>query len=235
MKRSVRAPFFETGVKNYIYGDAVIEYARQAETAAERHDVDVIFIAPYTELRTIGAECPRLILLAPYMDTLRPGPGIADVLPEALRAAGADGVVLNHVEKPMTLQQIRATIARADELDLLTFVCADSVAESRALAHLGPDIMNPEPSELIGTGTATPMSYVRDVIEAVSAIDSTILVEQAAGITTAQQVFDFIMAGSQGAGAASGILRSADPAATLDQMVAAVARARAALQEGQRA
>lgn len=235
MKRSVKAPFFETGVKNYIYGDAVIEYAHQAEAAAERHDVDVMFIAPYTELRTIRAACPRLILLAPYMDTLRPGPGIADLLPEALRAAGADGVVLNHVEKPMTLPQIRATIARADELELLTFVCADSVAESQALAHLGPDIMNPEPSELIGTSTATPMSYVREVIEAIGAIDPTILVEQAAGITTAQQVFDFIMAGSHGAGAASGILRSADPAAILDQMVAAVARARAALQAGRRA
>jgi len=64
------------------------------------------------------------------------------------------------------------------------------------------------------------------VIEAVKAVDPDILVEQAAGITTAQQIYDFIMAGSQAAGSASGILKSAEPYKLLDEMVAAVRRAK---------
>ena len=63
-------------------------------------------------------------------------------------------------------------------------------------------------------------------IQAVREVSPDILVEQAAGITTAQQIYDFIMAGSQAAGSASGILKSPDPFKLLDEMVAAVRRAK---------
>lgn len=226
MKIKIRVPFFETSVKNYIYGDAVLEYARAADAASKEHDVDVLFVAPYTEIRRVRENTDRLIVLAPYMDALRPGRGIADVLPEALKAAGAQGVVLNHSERPMTLTAIKKTIDRANELDLITFLCADTIAETQAIAHLHPDILNPEPTELIGTGTVSGMGYVREVIRAVKSIDPAILVEQAAGITTAQQVYDFIMAGSEAAGSASGILTSANPHAVVNEMIRAVRKAR---------
>lgn len=226
MKTIIRAPFFETSVKNYIYGDAVLEYAKAADAAAMEYDVDVLFVAPYTEIRRVRENTDRLIVLAPHMDAIKPGRGIADVLPEALKAAGAQGVVLNHSEKPVTLNELRKTIDRANELDLLTFVCADTVAEAQAIAQLHPDILNPEPTELIGSGTVSDMGYVKEVIRAVKSIDPSILVEQAAGITTAQQVYDFIMAGSEAAGSASGILKSANPHALLNEMVRSVKRAK---------
>lgn len=226
MKPRIRVPFFETSVKNYIYGDAVYELAKAADRAAIEYDVDVLFIAPYTEIRRIAENTERLIVLAPYMDTLRPGRGMADVLPEALKAAGAQGVVLNHCERPMTLTQIKTCIDRANELDMLSFVCADTIAEARAIAQLHPDIINPEPTELIGSGQASDMSYVKEAIRAIKAIDPNIMVEQAAGITTAQQIYDFILAGSEGAGAASGIIRAANPHALLNEMVSYVKKAR---------
>lgn len=225
-KVKIRVPFFETSVKNYIYGDAVLEMAKAADAAAVKYDVDVLFISPYTEIRRIREACPHLILLAPHMDTLRPGRGMADVLPEALKAAGAQGVVINHCERPMTLSDIRKTIERANELDMLSFVCADTIDEARAIAQLHPDIINPEPTELIGSGQASDMRYVMEAIRAVKAIDPTIMVEQAAGITTAQQIYDFIMAGSEAAGSASGILKSPEPLALLDEMVGHVKKAR---------
>jgi len=225
-KVKIRVPFFETSVKNYIFGDAVLEFAKAADAASVKYDVDVLFIAPYTEIRRIRNECPNLIILAPYMDTLRPGRGIADVLPEALHAAGAQGVVINHCERPMTLSAIRKTIERANELDMISFVCADTIDEARAIAQLHPDIINPEPTELIGSGQASDMDYVKDAIKAVKDIDSSIMVEQAAGITTAQQIYDFIMAGSEAAGSASGILKSAEPLSLLDEMVRYVKMAR---------
>lgn len=225
MKPHIRTPFFETGVKNYLWGDAVLDYAVHVDAAAAKYDVDALFICPYTEIRRVAARCPHLIVLAPYMDTLRPGRGIADVLPEAVQAAGARGVVLNHCERPMTMAQIRQTIGRANELDLLTFACADTVDEACAVAILRPDVLNPEPTELIGSGQASDMSYVTAVTAQIKAIDPTILVEQAAGITTARQVYEFIMAGSEGAGAASGIVNAPDPYGLLDEMVAAVKQA----------
>ncbi len=153
------------------------------------------------------------------MDTLRPGRGIADILPEAIKEAGAHGVLINHVEKPMYLKQIEATIARARELDLISFVCADSIAEAKAIAQFEPDIMNPEPSELIGSGQASDMSYVAQTLQVIKEVSPNILVEQAAGIVKAGQIYDFIMAGNDGAGSASGILKSENPYALLDEMI----------------
>ena len=226
MKQTIRTPYFEIGTKNYIYGDTVLEYALAADKAAEKYDIDVLFICPAVEIRRVCENTKRLIVLAPYMDTLRPGRGMADVLPEGLKAAGAKGVVINHCEKPMSLPQMKATIDRARELDFLVFACADTLDEAKAIAQLHPDIINPEPSEIIGGGNGvSPMAYVKDSIRVIKEIDPDIMVEQAAGITNGQQVYDFIMAGSEAAGAASGIVKAADPLAMIDEMIAATRRA----------
>ena len=227
MKQKIRTPYFEIGTKNYIWGDKVLEYAIAADKAAEKYDIDVLFITSPIEIRRVVENTKHLIVLAPYMDTLRPGRGMADILPEGLKEAGAKGVVINHCEKPMSLPQMEKTIERAKELDFLVFACADTIEEAKAIAQLHPDILNPEPSELIGgTGNGvSSMDYVETVIKEIKAIDSNILVEQAAGITNGQQVYDFIMAGSEAAGAASGIMNAKDPIAMIDEMIAATRRA----------
>ncbi len=227
MKPVIRTPYFEIGTKNYIYGDTVLEYALAADAAAEKYDIDVLFITPVVEIRRVVEHTKHLIVLAPYMDTLRPGRGMADILPEAVKAAGAKGVVVNHCEKPMSVPAIKATIDRARELDMLVFACADTIDEAKAIAQLHPDIINPEPSELIGGagGGVSDMGFVKASIREIKAIDPAILVEQAAGITNGQQVYDFIMAGSEAAGAASGIMNAADPIAMIDEMIAATRRA----------
>lgn len=225
MKRKVRTPYFEIGIKNYLYGDRVLELALRAEEAAKKYDIDVMMIVPYTEIRRVAEHTERLIILAPYMDTLRPGRGIAEVLPEALKDAGADGVVINHCERAMSLPAIRETIARADELDMLSFACADTIAEAQAIAHLHPDIINPEPTELIGGGQVSDMGFVLESIRAIKQIDPSILVEQAASISTGQQVYDFIYAGAEAVGACSAICTAPVPGDKAEEMIAAVRRA----------
>ena len=42
MKPVIRTPYFEIGTKNYIYGDTVLEYAKAADAAAEKYDIDVL-------------------------------------------------------------------------------------------------------------------------------------------------------------------------------------------------
>ena len=226
--KKIRTPFFEIGTKNYVYGDTVLKLAKIADAMAKKYDIDVLFTTPYADIRSVAQNTENLIIIAPYMDTLRPGRGMASVLPESLKAAGAHGVVVNHCEKPMSLSQIKETIARAKELDFLVFACADTTEEAEALAHLHPDIINPEPSELIGgnkSGAVSDMSFVKRTIKAVKAIDPSILVEQAAGITNGNQVYEFIMAGSEGAGAASGIMNAKDPAAKIEEKICATRRA----------
>lgn len=225
MKRMPRVPYFEVGVKNYIFGDAVLEMGLFLQECSIKYDIDVLYIVPYTDIRRVAERAPRLIVVAPYMDPIRPGRGIADVLPEAIKASGASGVLMNHCERPMSLSQIRKTIERANELELFSFCCADTIAEAKAIASLHPDIINPEPTELIGSGNASDLQYVIETVREIQAIDSGILVEQAAGITKGQQVYDFIMAGSHGAGAGSGIFNSSTPSITAEDMIFHVRKA----------
>ena len=174
--RKIRTPFFEIGTKNYVYGDEVLRLAVAADKFAEKYDIDVLFTTPYADIRRVAENTKNLIIIAPYMDTLYPGRGMAAVLPESLKAAGAHGVVVNHCEKPMSLPQIKETIKRARELDFIVFACADTTEEAQALAHLHPDIINPEPSELIGGsgGKVSDLGFVKRTIDAIKAIDPSI-------------------------------------------------------------
>ena len=233
MKPVIRTPFFEIGTKNYIYGDKVFEYALAADAAAKKYDIDVLFTTPYCDIRKVAEITSRLIIIAPYMDTLRPGRGMADILPESLKSAGAHGVVVNHCEKPMSIAQIKKTIDRARELDFIVFACADSITEAKAIAQFHPDILNPEPSELIGGngGNTSDMIFVNETIREIKNINQNILIEQAAGITNGKQVYDFIMAGSEAAGAASGIMNAKNPLAMIEEMIAATRKAADDLQK----
>ena len=226
MKPVIRTPYFEVGTKNYVYGDKLLEYARAADAAAEKYDIDVLFICPALEVRRVAENTKHLFVLATYMDTLRPGRGCADILPEGLKAAGAVGVMINHCEKPMSLPQMKKTIDRARELDFLVFACADTLDEAKAIAQLHPDIINPEPSELIGGGggVSSP-EYVKTNIRAVKDVYEDILVEQAAGVSSPKEVYDFIYAGCEATGAASGIFKADDPYKMAEDMIAAVRRA----------
>lgn len=233
MKTKIRPPFFEIGVKNYIYGVQVLELAKAADAAAKKYDLDVLFLAPYADIRMITENTDRLIVFAPYMDLLEPGRGMADVLPESIKAAGAKGVVVNHCERPMTLGGIRKTIERARNLGLLSFACANTISEAKAIAQFHPDIINPEPSELIGTGKIGDMAFMHESIAAVKSVYTDILVEQAAGITSGQQVYRYIYEGAEGVGVASGIVAADNPFEKLEEMMRNASDARNALLSGQ--
>jgi triosephosphate isomerase len=153
------------------------------------------------------------------MDALVPGWGLGSVLPEAVKAAGAKGVMLNHAEKPLDMQTLEATIRRADEVGLATIVCADTVEDVKRIAHMAPNLIVAEPTELIGTGTTSDSNYVLETIKTVREINPDIMVLQGAGISNGQDVYNTIKLGAQATGSTSGILKAADPYAMVEEMI----------------
>lgn len=222
---TIRAPFFEIGPKSYLYGEDVIELAKAADAASEKYHVDIIFTTPIVEIARVKAATKHIHVFAPHMDPLRPGRGLADILPESLVAAGAEGVMLNHVEKPLGLHVLKQTIERADEVGLTTIVCTDSCMEASMVAKLRPNIIVAEPSELIGTGISCGPEYVEAATRAVKDVDPDILVLTAAGIANGQDVYNTIIAGADATGSSSGVAKAADRAAMVDEMIAAVRKA----------
>ena len=203
----------------------MIDLAIAADKASEKYGVDIIFTTPIVEIARVMAATKHIHVFAPHMDPIVPGRGLADVLPESLVAVGAEGVMLNHVEKPLTLATLKATIKRAEEVGLTTIVCADSIVEAGMIAKLNPDIIVAEPSELIGTGLTSGPEYVAAAAKSVKDVNPDILVLTAAGIANGQDVYNTIIAGADATGSSSGVAKAADRAAMVDEMISAVRRA----------
>jgi triosephosphate isomerase len=218
-------PFFEIGPKSYLVGDEVLELAKAADKAAEKYGVDIIFTTPVVDIRRVREATKHIHVFAPHMDPIYPGRGLADILPESLVAAGADGVMLNHCEKPVDFETLKETIRRADEVGLTTIVCADSLADASKIATLNPDIIVAEPSELIGTGVSVGKEYVEAATKSVKDVNADILVLTAAGISNGQDVYNTIISGADATGSSSGIAKAPDRAAMIDEMISAVRRA----------
>ncbi len=223
--KTIHPPFFEIGPKSYLYGDQILQLALAADAASQKYGVDVIFTTPYTEIRRVAEATRNLFVFAPHMDSLRIGRGLADILPEAIKAAGAQGVMLNHAERPLDMRVLKETISRAKEVELTTIVCASTITQAQMIARLEPDIIVAEPTERIGGGEPSPVEYVHASIAAVKSINPRILVLQGAGISNAADVYNVIFAGAEATGSSSGIVKAASPAGMVDEMLHAVRQA----------
>src|SRR5512136_679646 len=92
----ITPPFFEIGPKAYLYGDQVLALARQADAMGLKYGVQIIFTPQYVDIPLVAHEMKSVLVFAQHMDDLPIGRGIGSVLPEAVKAAGAAGVLLNH-------------------------------------------------------------------------------------------------------------------------------------------
>ena len=202
-----------------MWGERMLKLAKAVDVIAHKYDLDVIVTPQYADIRLLAENTKYIHVYAQHMDALVPGRGLGSVLPESIKEAGAVGVMLNHAEKKLTLDEIKATIARADEVGLASIVCADSVEEIRQVSLLAPNLIVAEPTELIGTGVASDMGYVRDTIEAVRKINPDIMVLQGAGISGPDDVANVIRAGAQATGCTSGVMKANVPEDAAEEML----------------
>ena len=215
----IKPPFFEIGPKAFIYGEEMLRLAKVIDKTAMKYDADIIVTPQYTDISLLANNTERIFFFAQHMDPLYPGRGLGSVLPEAVKAAGAVGVMLNHAEKPLSPEVLEQTIKRADEVGLGTIVCADTVEDVKNIAKMAPNIIVAEPTELIGTGTTSDSSYVTETIKTVKAINPDIMVLQGAGISNGQDVYNTIKLGAQATGTTSGIMKSDHPYEMVEEMI----------------
>ena len=205
----IRPPFFELGPKGYLYGPEMLRLSIRADELSREYDVEMIIDPQYVDIPVIAQHVRRAMVFAPHMDPLEPGRGQGAVLPEALRAAGAVGVVLNHVERRLTREQLALTIRRADQVGLATVACSDDVESAVAIAELAPNVIVVESPERIGTGSAADRgnAAIGDTNRAIWRVNPEIRVVHGAGIGCARDVFEVMAAGPREPGRAAGSAR----------------------------
>jgi triosephosphate isomerase len=223
----ITPPFFEIGPKAYLYGREVLKLARHADKTGKKYDVQMIITPQYVDIPILARELENVLVFAQHMDSLEVGRGVGSVLPEALKAAGAVGVMLNHAEKRLSNDELKRAIKRADQIGLATMVCADTLEDSAVIAQMEPNIIIAESPDLIGVGGRDEKDRlaIRCINETVWKINPDICVLHGAGIRCARDVYDVIKAGAQGTGSTSGIILSNDPFGMVEEMARSVREA----------
>lgn len=225
MNKSVTVPFFVINPKSYLYGDELLQLAQKADQLAKKYDVTIFITAPYADISAVSHHTNHLIVTAQHMDGISCGRGMGAVLPESIHHAGAKAVFLNHAEHPLSLSALVASIEAAKRLSMITIVCADSLKEAKAVAELSPDILLCEPTELIGKGKTSDISYMQETTRVIREIDPDILVMQAAGIHEAADVYKVISLQADGTGCTSGIVCAKQPLQAVEDMIKAMVQA----------
>jgi triosephosphate isomerase len=226
-KGAVTAPFFEIGPKAYLFGSEILEVACRADRVGRKYGVDVIVTPQHVDIPLLACRLDHVRIFAQHVDPIERGRGVGSVLAEALLDAGAQGVLLNHTEKPLDPETLARTVARAAGVGLATMVCADTLEDALRIAKLSPDIIIAEAPSLIAGGQRGEEDRlaIAKINEAIAAVNPGILVLHGAGIHDARDVYDVIAAGAQGTGSSSGFALAPDPAAMAEEMIRAVREA----------
>lgn len=212
-------PHFNVNVKVYAetHGENAVSFARLLAELEEDTGARFVFTPQLPDLRTVVAETD-VAVTAPAMNAVEPGRGMGKILPEALAAAGADGVVINHAEKRDTLSDIAWKVERCRELEMDSIVCVDSIEMGRAMATFEPDALVYEMPEDIASERAITQTHpdrVRAFVTMVDATSPQTCVNVGGGISTPEDVRLAFEQGADATGAASAICLADEPEALL--------------------
>jgi triosephosphate isomerase len=208
----INLPIIIINLKTYEKGtgEAALQLAKIAEQVSHETGVCIALAPQFTDLTTLTKEV-NLPVFAQHMDPILPGSHTGHILPEAVKATGAVGTLINHSEHRLPLPTIQRTVDRAEEVGLLSLVCADTPERTSQVAAFKPDMVAIEPPELIGTGIPVSKAKPEIVVNAVRLVrqqDSKVILLCGAGITKGEDVTAALTLGSQGVLLASGVVKA---------------------------
>ncbi|PSQ16651.1 triose-phosphate isomerase [Halobacteriales archaeon QS_8_69_26] len=212
-------PLFLINYKLYegTVGEEGLAYARTVQRVME--DAGARFaLAPGTPDLRLVAENADVPVVAQAVDPVETGRGTGAVLPEAVREAGAEAVLVDHPEHRETLDGVERVIDRCRAVGLDTIVCADGVEAARAVLAFDPDCLLFENPADVATGRAITRTHperVESVVESVAAENPRTKVLVGGGITDPEDVARGFELGADAAGAASAALGADDREAWL--------------------
>ncbi len=206
-------------------GERAVKLSLAAKRLADENKKTVVVCPPQLDLASVAgrlASSSYFSVFGQHVDANPEGAHTGGITAEALLAAGCKGSLLNHSEKKIGLEAVGKTIKRSKEAGLYLIVCADSVAEAKAIAKFSPPCIAVEPPELIGTGisvsTAKPEIVARSVKE-IKRIDSDVAVLVGAGVSNAADVKKSVELGAEGVLLASAFVKAKNPERLLAEML----------------
>jgi len=219
----LKTPVIVLNVKTYeeATGKKALEIAKLMDTLASETGASLAIAVQPTDIQ-MCVENVSIPVFAEHIDPITPGSHTGWILPEAVKAAGAVGTLINHSEHRLKIADIDVCVTRSKELNLDHIVCTNNVATSKAIAALSPNFLAVEPPELIGgdvsVTTANPEIVSRSV-DAVKKIDKHVGVLCGAGVKNGKDVKKAIELGADGVLLASGVVKAKDREKVLRDLI----------------
>ncbi len=197
------------------------QIAQSAQDVADESGVTIAIAPTFTDLYRIAHNF-SIPVFAQHLDGITPGAFTGHITADSIRFAGAQGTLLNHSERRLTLAEIEASIRMAKEHHLETIVCTNNDPVSAAAAALNPGYVAVEPPELIGgkisVSEADP-DIIRRSLAAVQRINPDVHILAGAGIHSGNCVKIALDLGTDGVLLASSVVKADDPGTILRNLV----------------
>jgi triosephosphate isomerase len=201
-------------------GEKALELAKLCDKVAKRNGVNIAVSPQFVDIYPITKET-EINVFSQHIDPIEPGSKTGHILPLAVKKAGVIGTLINHSERKLSIEEIGKRVESAKKNDLITICCSGDLEESKKIAEFAPDFIAYEPPELIGTGipvSKTKPEVVTSIVKTIKEINPEIKVLCGAGITNGEDIKKAIELSTVGVLLASGVVKSEDQEAVLEEM-----------------
>ena len=220
---SIRRPVIVVNFKTYpeSSGAGALTLAQQCEQVCTEKGASLIVAPPLMDLAAVASKV-GIPVFAQHLDAVPSGSTTGHVTVENAKSSGATGTLINHSERRLKISEIHELIDRTRANGLVSIVCTNNIAVSKACAAMEPDFVAIEPPELIGgdisVTTANP-KVVSDTVQSIRKISASVGVLCGAGVKNGVDVAKAIELGADGVLLASGVVKARDRKAVLLDLV----------------
>ncbi|MDH4123835.1 MAG: triose-phosphate isomerase [Thermoplasmata archaeon] len=198
-------------------GENALKISKISEEVARETGRKIIVAPPMPDLALVASSV-SIPIFSQHVDNVKPGNTTGFAPPEAIKAAGAAGTLINHSEHRLIHADIDELIKRCGSLDLVTVVCTNNISVSKAAAIHSPDFVAVEPPELIGGNvsvTDANPEIVSGTVSAIRSVAKDVGILTGAGVKNGRDVAKAIELGTDGVLLASGVAKAKDPKVVL--------------------
>lgn len=195
------------------FGKNALTLAKLCQEVAKKTGVSIVPVVSPVDVRLVASSV-SVPVFSQHVDPVSFGKGNGKILPEALKEAGAAGVVVNHAEDPVSDEVVRAVIERSHGIGLEVLACAENDSRARSIAEFSPDFLAIELPELIGTlksiSRVDPDLVARSV-KAIFSVNDSVIPIMGAGVASSEDTRASLALGTKGVFLAAAVVPVADP------------------------
>lgn len=180
----------------------------------------VAAVSPF-DLSAVVGVAPNLEVWCQHLDPIVFGSNTGWLHPSTAIERGATGTLINHAEHKVSPEHVAMLLEQVPS-DFTVCACAADIEEAAGLAAMGPTFVAVEPPELIGgvvSVTSADPGIVSGAAEVIRGASDSVGILCGAGVKTGADVSKAIELGASGVLLASGVTKSTDPQAALEDLL----------------